>query len=81
MEARILTKHFGILKADLGNWKCYLTMFYEIHDTSWSYFLTKGVDSDNPEKGKCSLLLKGADVTAALFACFLFLTAIAEDCS
>lgn len=57
------TKHFDVLKADLGNHECYMTMFSEIHDTSWSYFLTKGVASDNPERGKCSLLLKGADVT------------------
>lgn len=65
------TKHFDILKADLGNSKCYLTMFSEIHDTSWSYFLTKGVASDNPERGKCSLLLKGADVTYCCPFCLL----------
>lgn len=46
-------------------------MFSEIYDTSWSYFLTKGVASDNPERGKSSLFLKGADVTYCCPLCLL----------
>lgn len=75
------TKFFDILKADLGNCKCYLMISSEMHYTSWSYFLTKGIASDNPERGKSLLLLKGADVIYCCPLCLLPISHSNVDCS
>lgn len=69
-------------KVDASSWEHYLTMLSTAHDTSWSYFLTKDIATDNwgtQQSSVHSSSNKQTSLTAALSAHFLFLIETPED--